>query len=97
MALDIRILFLLNILKQMDKILPNFIYAFILARSRKGLFPVTFHKGLGSRRGEIGPAIEMHSNLKCVYMFYFIEKNLNFICLVLKLCKLWISKDKDPL
>ena len=54
-------------------------------------------KGLGSRRGEIGPAIEMHTNLKYVYIVYFIEKNRNFICLVLKLCKLWVSKDKDPL
>ena len=33
------------------------------------------NKGLGSRRGEIGPAIEMHTNLKYVYMVYFIEKN----------------------
>ena len=55
------------------------------------------NKGLGSRRGEIGPAIEMHTDLKYVYMVYFIEKNLNFICLVLKLCKLWVTKDKDPL
>ena len=31
-------------------------------------------KGLGSRRGEFGPAIEMHTNLKYVYMVYFIEK-----------------------
>ena len=54
-------------------------------------------KGLGSRRGEIGPAIEMHTNLRYVYMVYFIKKNLNFICLVLKLCKLLVSKDKDPL
>ena len=54
-------------------------------------------KGLGSRRGEIGPAIEMHTDLKYVYMVYFIEKNRNFICLVLKLCKLWVSKDQDPL
>ena len=42
-------------------------------------------KGLGSRRGEIGPAIEMHTDLKYVFMVYFIEKNRNFICLVLKL------------
>ena len=42
-------------------------------------------KGLGSQRGEIGPAIEMHTDLKYVYMVYFIEKNRNFICLVLKL------------
>ena len=42
-------------------------------------------KGLGSRRGEIGPAIEMHTDLKYVYMVYFTEKNRNFICLVLKL------------
>ena len=42
-------------------------------------------KGLGSRRAEIGPAIEMHTDLKYVYMVYFIEKNRNFICLVLKL------------
>ena len=42
-------------------------------------------KGLRSRRGEIGPAIEMHTDLKYVYMVYFIEKNRNFICLVLKL------------
>ena len=41
--------------------------------------------GLGSRRGEIGPAIEMHTDLKYVYMVNFIEKNRNFICLVLKL------------
>ena len=54
-------------------------------------------KGLGSRRGEIGPAIEMHTDLKYVYMVYFIEKNRNFIFLVLKLWKLWVSKDKDPL
>ena len=54
-------------------------------------------KGLGSQRGEIGPAIEMHTNFKYVYMVYFIEKNRNFICLLLKLCKLWVSKDKDPL
>ena len=53
--------------------------------------------GLGSRRGEIGPVIEMHINLIYVYMVYFIEKNRNFICHVLKLCKLWVSKDKDPL
>ena len=32
-------------------------------------------KGLGSRRGEIGPAIEMHTDLKYVKMVYFIEKN----------------------
>ena len=43
------------------------------------------NKGLGSRRGEIGPAIEMHTDLKYVYMVYLIEKNRNFICLVLKL------------
>ena len=43
------------------------------------------NKGLGSRRGEIGPAIEMQTDLKYVYMVYFIEKNRNFICLVLKL------------
>ena len=43
------------------------------------------YKGLGSRRGEIGPAIEMQTDLKYVYMVYFIEKNRNFICLVLKL------------
>ena len=54
-------------------------------------------KGLGSWRGEIGPAIEMHTDLKYVYMVYFTEKNRNFICLVLKLWKLWVSKDKDPL
>ena len=47
--------------------------------------------------GEIGPAIEMHTDLKYDYMVYFIEKNRNFICLVLKLWKLWVSKDKDPL
>ena len=58
---------------------------------------LTVKKGLGSRRGEIGPAIEMHTDLKCVYMVYFIEKNRNFICLVLKLCKLWVTIDKDPL
>ena len=45
-------------------------------------------KGLGSRRVEIGPAIEMHTNLKYVSMVYFIEINRNFICLVQKLCKL---------
>ena len=55
------------------------------------------YKGLRSRRGGIGPAIEMHTDLKYVYMVYFIEKNRNFICLVLKLRKLWVSKDKDPL
>ena len=54
-------------------------------------------KSYGSQRGEIGPAIEMHTNLKYVYMVYLIEKNRNFICLVLTLCKLWVSKDKDPL
>ena len=54
-------------------------------------------KGLGSQRGEIGPAIEMHTDLKYVNMVYFIEKNRNFICLVLKLCNLWVTKDKDPL
>ena len=43
------------------------------------------YKGLGSRRAEIGPAIEMHTDLKYVYMVYSIEKNRNFICLVLKL------------
>ena len=59
------------------------------------MYPKT--KGLGSRRGEIGPAIEMHTNLKYVYMVYIIKKNRNFICLVLKLCKLWVSKDKGPL
>ena len=35
-------------------------------------------KGLGSRRGEIGPAIEMHTKLIYVYMVYFIEKNRFF-------------------
>ena len=30
-------------------------------------------KGLGSQRGEIGPAIEMHTDLKYFYMVYFIE------------------------
>ena len=35
-------------------------------------------KGLGSRRGEIGPAIEMHTDLKYVYMVYFIEKKSKF-------------------
>ena len=54
-------------------------------------------KGLGSRRAEIGPAIEMHTDLKYVYMVNFIEKNRNFICLVLILCKLWVSKDEDTL
>ena len=52
------------------------------------LFPCSTQlsiKGLGSRRGEIDPAIEMHTDLKYVYMVYFIEKNRNFICLVLKL------------
>ena len=49
-----------------------------------------------SQRGEICPAIEMHSNVKYVNMVYFIEKNRNFIHLVLNLCKLWVSKD-DPL
>ena len=44
-------------------------------------------KGLGSRKGEIGPAIEMQTDLKYVYMVYFIEKNRNFICLVLKFGK----------
>ena len=34
---------------------------------------------------DFGPAIEMHTDLKYVYMVYFIEKNRNFICLVLKL------------
>ena len=48
-------------------------------------FLMKMHKGLGSRRGEIGPAIEMYTDLKYVYMVYFIEKNRNFICLVLKL------------
>ena len=51
-----------------------------LKRSYKLMF-----KGLGSRRGEISPAIEMHTDLKYVYMVYLIEKNRNFICLVLKL------------
>ena len=60
MALDIRILFLLNILKQMDRILPNFIYAFILARSRKGLFPVTFHKFIT----KLWPMIDGFYNMK---------------------------------
>ena len=45
-------------------------------------------KGLGSQRSVIGPAIEMHTNLKDVYMVYFIEKYRYFICLVLKLCQL---------
>ena len=54
-------------------------------------------KGLGSQRSEIGPAIEMQTDLKYVYMVYFIEKNRNFICLVLKLWKLWVSKDNDLL
>ena len=44
-----------------------------------------YTKGLGSRRGEIGPAIEMHTDLKYAYMVYFIEKNRNFIRLVVKL------------
>ena len=44
---------------------------------------IYFFKGLGSRRGEIGPAIEMHTDLKYVYMVYFIEKNRNFIGLLL--------------
>ena len=39
----------------------------------------------------------MHTDLKYVYMVYLIAKNRNFICLALKLCKLWVSKDKDPL
>ena len=52
---------------------------------------VLFVKGLGSRRGEIGPAIEMYTDLKYVYMVYFMEKNRNFICLVLKMCKLWVT------
>ena len=43
------------------------------------------NKGLGSRRDKIGPAIEMHTDLKYVYMVYFIEKKRNFVCLVLKL------------
>ena len=59
---------------------------FYVARPIHGSYSHT--KGLGSRRGEIGPAIEMHTDLKNVYMVYFIEKNRNFICLVLKLCKL---------
>ena len=50
-------------------------------------------KGLGSRRGEIGPAIEMHTNLKYVFMVYFIEKNRNFICLVLKGPRTVLMKD----
>ena len=57
------------------------------------LFGTILYKGLGSRRGEIGPVIEMHTNLEYVYMVYSIEKNRNFICLVLKLCKLWVTKD----
>ena len=51
----------------------------------RGVFQDQGKKGLGSRRGEIGPAIEMQTDLKYVYMVYFIEKNRNFICLVLKL------------
>ena len=53
--------------------------------SLKEILEVQKAKGLGSRRGEIGPAIEMHTDLQYVYMVYFIEKNRNFICLVLKL------------
>ena len=69
--------------------LQQFIGIFILIISaHKILFNCVFLfniKGLGSRRGEIGPAIEMQTDLKYVYMVYFIEKNRNFICLVLKL------------
>ena len=65
---------------------------FFHKNNKTNLYIITFFriklpttKGLGSRRGEIGPAIEMHTDLKYVYMVYFIEKNRNFICLVLKL------------
>ena len=67
----------------------------IIIRSKSTSYIIS--KGLGSQRGEIGPAIEMHTDLKYVYMVYFIEKNRNFICPVLILCKLWVTKDKDPL
>ena len=70
--------------------IPNQMLAALMPQA-KMTFPVfsTINalgiKGLGSRRGEFGPAIEMHTGLKYVYMVYFIEKNRNFICLVLKL------------
>ena len=39
-----RMLFPLNFLIQIDRILPNFIYAFIMTRSSNGLLPVIFRK-----------------------------------------------------
>ena len=73
-----------------DKGLPSIILAGQCLLVKMLIILKTHHnyiliKGLGSRRGEIGPAIEMHNGLKYVYMVYFIEKNRNFICLVLKL------------
>ena len=65
-------------------VLPSSILL-VLKRIENKSISYSLAKGLGSRRGEIGPAIEMHTDLKYVYMFYFIEKNRNFICLVLKL------------
>ena len=40
--IDVRILFPLNIMRKMDRISPNLIYAFILTRSRLELLAVIF-------------------------------------------------------
>ena len=55
---DVRILFPLNILRIIDRILPNFVCAFKLIRSRLGLLPVNFH--LYSRI----LALESHANFR---------------------------------
>ena len=78
---------LLHLLNKPDKptylLVANTLHSIIIVVEINSVLQTV--KGLGSRRGEIGPAIEMHTDLKYVYMVYFIEKNRNFICLVLKL------------
>ena len=39
----------------MGIILPNFVYALILTRSRLGMLPVIFSKGVRALRGSFGP------------------------------------------
>ena len=62
------ILFLLQFYGNIVCIIANLFFTVIMH----------YNKGLGSRRGEISPAIEMHTNLKYVYMVYFIEKKSKF-------------------
>ena len=42
--IDVRLLFPLYILRKMDRVIPNFVYALILTRSRLGLLAGIFHK-----------------------------------------------------